>query len=601
MAYLRYKTGPKRGTCHRLVGERAVAGRSEECSIRIEDRAVSRRHAVLRYGDGAWTITDLGSHNCVVVNGQPVHEHTLADGDSLCLGHTQIEFCRGEPPQEPGDMELTRTISLDALARRWTQHGGGAAEQRLAVLVRLAQRAATVEDLPALLHEPTVRLADCLDAARVMVLLRGTVGELAAYEPEAPASVPYDPETHLAEDLVERSEREAFAARLKSSGGCVVACAPVTSAGRAMGLVCARRGPGAEVFDADDVDYLSAVGAQLGAAVDTVRGRCRMAICNESLRRALGTEWSLVGASPAMLRMTRVLTKIAGSDAGVLITGESGTGKELVARTIHGAGERRGGPMEAVNCAALPGPLAESELFGHARGAFTGAVRERAGRFELAHGGTLFLDEVAELSPECQVKLLRAVEAGAVRRLGEQVDRPVDVRIVAATNRDLEAEVERGRFRADLFYRLDRLRIRVPPLRERDGDVKLLVEHFLQDAAAQCKRDVRSISRPARELLEAYDWPGNVRELRNVVERMVMLTDGIKLTVDDVPAELRRAVEQGAAGSASMEAVRKRHVRHVLEQTGGNKKRAAEMLGIDRSTLYAWLDRYELQPSRDAQ
>jgi two-component system response regulator HydG len=291
--------------------------------------------------------------------------------------------------------------------------------------------------------------------------------------------------------------------------------------------------------------------------------------------------------------MTRVLTKVARSEAGVLITGESGTGKELVARTIHGASERRAGPMETVNCAALPGALAESELFGHACGAFTGAVRERAGRFELAHGGTLFLDEVAELSPECQVKLLRAVEAGAVRRLGEQQDRAVDVRILAATNRDLEAEVEAGRFRADLFYRLDRLRMHVPPLREREGDVALLIEHFLREASVQCKREVTAISRPARRMLDAYSWPGNVRELRNVIERMVIVSDGPTLTREDVPAAVRRAVESGKIGPISMEAVRKRHVRHVLKQTGGNKSRAAELLEVDRSTLYAWLRRDE--------
>jgi transcriptional regulator with PAS, ATPase and Fis domain len=286
---------------------------------------------------------------------------------------------------------------------------------------------------------------------------------------------------------------------------------------------------------------------------------------------------------------------VAPTDAGVLVCGESGTGKEMVARAIHAHSRRSEGALEIVNCAAVPPTLMESELFGHARGAFTGAVADKPGRFELADGGTLFLDEVIEMSPDCQAKLLRALEEGCIRRVGDTRDRRADVRVIAATNRDVARAVAEGRLREDLFYRLDRLRVEVPPLRQRQGDIELLAEHFREEVGRACWRRAESFSPDVLDVFRSYRWPGNVRELRNVVERMLLLAEGQVLGMDTVPADLKAAVA-GEGVMPALEEVEREHILRALERTGGNKKRAAEMLGIDRSTLYAKLRHYGTGP-----
>jgi DNA-binding NtrC family response regulator len=294
-----------------------------------------------------------------------------------------------------------------------------------------------------------------------------------------------------------------------------------------------------------------------------------------------------VGASPAMQEVFRLIARAAGSPHTVLITGESGTGKELVARALH-TGSRRD-PFVAANCAAIPETLLDSELFGHERGAFTGADRDRPGLFEAADGGTLFLDEIGELPTALQPKLLRAIELGEIRRVGASRARMVDVRLVVATNRDLELEVTAGRFRQDLFWRLNVLHIPVPPLRERPTDIPPLVHHFLGG---------RTISADALALLGAYPWPGNVRELRNAIERATTLTPTGEIRVSDLPPRIREAgrsaalVADASRRQATLRDLEREYVLEILRQVGGNKSRAADILGLDRKTLYRKLDEY---------
>jgi two-component system response regulator HydG len=332
---------------------------------------------------------------------------------------------------------------------------------------------------------------------------------------------------------------------------------------------------------------------QTGLAIENMACYRRMSLRARSLSRQLAERYHMVGESLAMQAVYDFIRKVAPTDAGVLICGESGTGKEMVARAVHHHSGRRDGPMEAVNCAAMQPALLESELFGHVRGAFTGAVSDKMGRFELADGGTLFLDEVVELPIESQTKLLRVLEEGRIRRVGDTRERPISVRLIAATNRDVTRAVAEGRLRADLFYRLDRLRIEVPPLREREGDVQLLAEHFLQQLSSSCKRGIEDFAPEVLEVFRSYRWPGNVRELRNVVERMVLLGEGRRLALPDVPADLRAAATGGGTpGLEPLSEVERRHVFRALEEAAWNKKRAAQILGIDRSTLYAKLRRY---------
>ncbi|HWQ32999.1 MAG TPA: sigma-54 dependent transcriptional regulator [Blastocatellia bacterium] len=305
----------------------------------------------------------------------------------------------------------------------------------------------------------------------------------------------------------------------------------------------------------------------------------------------------LVGASRQMLDLYKLIARAARSLSTVLITGESGTGKELVARSIHEMSERSGA-FVPVNCAAIPAELIEAELFGHTGQAFTGARQARSGLFEAADGGTLFLDEIGELPLAVQPKLLRVLQEGTVRRVGADHERSISVRVVAATNRDLEKEVSEGRFREDLYWRLNVIHLHIPPLRERPFDIPLLVEHFLNKVAQASGQPPLSVTPEALAVLTAYAWPGNARELENAIERAVALAEGPSLTPDDLPERVRstgrtsallaRAREQ----RLTMRELEKEYIIETLRLTGGNKSRAAEILGFDRRTLHRKLDEY---------
>jgi DNA-binding NtrC family response regulator len=309
-----------------------------------------------------------------------------------------------------------------------------------------------------------------------------------------------------------------------------------------------------------------------------------------------------VGSSGPIRSLLEMVAKVAKSPLPVLITGETGTGKELVARGIHELSGRK--PFLAVNCAALPDPLLESELFGHERGAFTGADKAKPGLLEAADGGTLFLDEVGELPVLLQPKLLRALEEGEIRRVGATRAIRVQVRLLAATNRDLDEEIAAGRFREDLYWRLNGLTLHVPPLRERPADIPVLLDHFLSRFAASMGRDVTTRFAPeAVALLTAYPWPGNVRELRSAVERAATLADSDVMAADALPERIRhggllRATVAEAAGKhLSMAEVERAYILEILRVTGGNKSRAADVLGLDRKTLYRKLQEYAEEAS----
>jgi DNA-binding NtrC family response regulator len=311
-------------------------------------------------------------------------------------------------------------------------------------------------------------------------------------------------------------------------------------------------------------------------------------------REALAVDAQIVGSAPAMIGVYKTVAQVAPTTATVLIVGESGTGKELVARAIHAKSPRANKPFVAVNCAALPESILESELFGHERGSFTGATGTKRGLFEEATGGTLFLDEIGEISPKMQVQLLRVLQEGEIRRIGASEAIKVDVRVVAATNRDLKTELTAGRFREDLFFRLQVVTVRVPPLRERKGDIPFLVRHFLARHADRLGRPIPRVAPEVIEGLESYDFPGNVRELSHVVERAMLIAREGVITLADLPQEVTRTWQGSSptAGGGSLaddwptlSVLERRYIDRVLSRTGGNKTRAAEVLGIDRRTL----------------
>jgi two-component system, NtrC family, response regulator AtoC len=348
------------------------------------------------------------------------------------------------------------------------------------------------------------------------------------------------------------------------------------------------------------VDYISKP-----MDVDELRATVRRVLSNGDEPRAelpaAGAQiQGMVGRAPAMVEIYKTIARVAPGRSTVLVLGESGTGKELVARAIHEHGPRRTKRFVAVDCGALTETLLESELFGHVRGAFTGAVADTAGLFAEGSGGTIFLDEIGDVSPALQAKLLRVLQEHQVRPVGGTAWRTVDVRVIAATRRDLAAEVAAGRFREDLYYRLKVVTVALPPLRERPEDVPLLVDHLVRRAAEECGKRVTGVSEAALALLRAYRWPGNVRELAHVIERAVALTQNEMLTAADLPPEVREpgpaAVGVIPADRPTLNDLKRRYIRCVLEEQGGNVSRAAAVLGVDRRSLYRMLQRYGIAP-----
>jgi two-component system response regulator HydG len=326
---------------------------------------------------------------------------------------------------------------------------------------------------------------------------------------------------------------------------------------------------------------------------------------NRLLRERLGDRFdfaNIVGQSPPMKRLFETISLVAPSDATVLISGESGTGKELIANAIHQNSERKDRPFIKVNCAALPEPLLESELFGHEKGAFTGAIQKKQGRFQLAHTGSIFLDEIAETAPSTQVKLLRVLQEQEFEPLGSTRSVKVDIRVIAATNRDMAHEIREGRFREDLFYRLNVVAVPLPPLRERREDILPLAEHFLGRYTEKNRRLIKRFTPRSVDLLMRYPWPGNVRELENAVERAVILCRGDAISPDDLPDAVRSAADgeketdTALKPGLSLKEMEKQMILRTLDETAGNRTRAADILGISRRTLQNKLKEYGINP-----
>ncbi len=320
---------------------------------------------------------------------------------------------------------------------------------------------------------------------------------------------------------------------------------------------------------------------------------------NKNLKQMVGKEYrfkNFIGDSEEMNQVFNLITKVADTDTTILIQGESGTGKELVARAIHFNSNRAESPMIPINCAAIPRDLLESELFGHVKGAFTGATISRMGRFEMADGGTLFLDEIAEMSPELQVKILRALQEQQFERVGGTKTIQVNVRIIAATNKDLEKEIGKGRFREDLYYRLNVIPVRLPPLRERASDIPLLIHHFLARFNKHKKRNLKGFTKEAMQCLESYPWPGNVRELENLVERMTILAEGEVVDLEDLPEKLHAPLKppsmqsieipaQGISLNDAIEQFENELIIKAMKKSSGVKSKAAKLLMLNRTTL----------------
>jgi Nif-specific regulatory protein len=378
-----------------------------------------------------------------------------------------------------------------------------------------------------------------------------------------------------------------------------IACVPMKVNGEVLGVVEIIDKEDGSPIQIDDMKLLTVFAEVASMAILNARKIDQVKEENRNLKEELNARHELVGESQALKNVIADACKVANSKTSTLITGESGTGKELLARLIHRAGPRREKPLIVINCAALPDTLLEAELFGYEKGAFTGALSRKIGKFEVADGGTLFLDEIGEMSPGMQAKLLRVLQEGVFYRVGGNAHISVDVRVISATNRDISQEVAEGRFREDLYYRLNVVRIQMPPLRERKEDILPLTRYFLDCFKRERALPDVGISEAALKRLMSYDWPGNVRELRNAIERAVVMGDGREILAEDLPITGERTIQGGLQVGLTLKdavnAFKREFITLTLKHTGGNRTKAAKLMDVQRTYLSRMISKYGLQ------
>lgn len=611
--------------------ERYTLGRAPTNQIVLKDELCSREHAEVYAADGLWHARDLSSLNGTRLNGQVLTRDTiLAPHDEIRLGKTRMLFVEKIPglpaaPQPPVVADQSVAIRKRMSDTQYqqlvvdpgsTNHNREYPRERVEVdLARLYQLALRMGEVDTVADLAAVVLSGLLEAVPADVGAVLTVRDereldLLAYKTRNPNQQTYHKvstfistevlstrQAILAEDVTTNAqlkERDS----LQELHATSVICAPVRVEGRVYGLIHLYGSEDRRPLDAGDLEFTVAVANQFAVAIAAVFKRERIAAENRLLREQIKVETELVGESKSISDILARIGRAAATNATVLVRGESGVGKELVARAIHANSPRRDGPFVCLNCAALTETLLESELFGHERGAFTGATEKMIGKFEAADGGTIFLDEIGEMAIGTQSKFLRVLEGHPFERVGGNNPIKVDVRVVAATNQPLEHAVQAGKFRKDLFFRLQVVEFRVPPLRERPSDIVLLAEHFLRRFARETGRKIKGFTAGAMKKLETYGWPGNVRELRNCIERAVALGTANVIDVDDImlshlPLDDSTPMP-GAYREMSLADLEKEHITATLEHTGGNKSQAASILGIERSTLDRKLKSYEI-------
>ncbi len=528
-----------------------------------------------------------------------------AEGVNIMKRLGQTRFLTPNPEEPPPEPEARGTPGRHSISRD------------LALLYRMALdmgSASTYEDLINVVLDGLLEAIPA-EVGAILTCKEGRELEVTAHRHRDPNILLYTrvsefvtheviagKEAILAEDVA-RDRYLRNRESLTSLGASSLICAPVMFGGKVLGLIHLYCTDPLKALNAEDLEFTVAVAKQLGAVTHQMLRQESLTAENQSLRQQLRVESELVGTSAPMKAIETQIGRVAGTNATVLIRGESGSGKELVARAIHYSSPRKEGPFVCLNCAALTETLLESELFGHEKGAFTGATEKKVGKFEASDHGTIFLDEIGEMNVGTQAKLLRILEGHPFERVGGNTPIRVDVRVVAATNQPLEQNLKDGTFRRDLFYRLQVVEFRVPPLRERLSDVTLLADHFLKRFVRETGRKVRGFTAAAMQKLQHYHWPGNVRELRNVIERSVALSTGPMLDAPDVwlssldvggPAPLPPPVEP-LYEPLTINEMEKRHILKTLEHTDWNKSQAAQILQIERSTLDRKIKQYELK------
>lgn len=596
-------------------------GRDRENTVRLEDPWVSARHCTIVEHDGRCVLSDLESHAGTFVNGIPVKERELKSGDELAIGNSIFLFQAERAVRSPSSEvrmvgeEEPDAEAVEVRSEELTNLAPEALaalpqiermERNLNALLRISRAIGSLRDEESLPWQLLGMIFDVIPAERGAILL------LDEETREARSQVAWDrvcgPDhpVRVSQAVVRRVVDEGAplwnCGTRKKRQRVTFLCVPMVSKEQVIGVIYLESGNAAREFTQEDLELLAAIAGLGVIGVENARQFEQLNNENQRLRAEASLTHDMVGRSARMREVYQFVERVAASDSTVLIYGESGTGKELAARAIHKNSARKEQTFVALNCAALTETLLESELFGHEKGAFTSAVSQKKGFLEVAEGGTIFLDEIGELSPILQAKLLRVLQEREFVRVGGTKPIKMDVRFLAATNKDLQKEVREEKFRADLFHRLNVISLTLPALRERGEDIPELAEHFAARYAKKCNRNVQGISAEALACLRQYDWPGNIRELENAMERAVVIGTSEVISPEDLPESLQEgASEEEAEPAKYHEAIRnlkKQMILSALEQTGGNMTDAAKTLGVHANYLHRLMRNLELRPKK---
>jgi Nif-specific regulatory protein len=608
--------GPLQGSVFALAETQFTIGRAPGNSITLDDAALSRRHCTITERDGQYELRDAESRNGTRVNGVPVTQRLLEPHDEIRAGRSLFLFVAepetsgaisiaqsAAPANVQNTVVLSRTDAVygrpDALVGR---AGNDRTERDLRTLLRLASAIPERHGAAALQKAVLELTSGAVSASRMAFLVAQDDGavELGEQwsEQECPEAVTVF--QHVIDAALKDRTGLLFSPPAEAGAGSrPLMVVPVVAREEVIALLYFEARADDRGFSRDDLELAMGIAQFVAGPLENAFHADRLQRENQRLRAEINIQHEMVGSAPSMRDVFTFIGRAASADSTVLIRGESGTGKELVARALHRNSPRAARPFVAINCAALTESLLESELFGYEKGAFTGALNQKRGKFEEAEGGTLFLDEVGELAPPLQAKLLRVLQEREFYRVGGTRPIRTDVRVVAATNRDLEEAARDRSFRQDLYFRLNVVSVNMPSLRDRREDIPALAEHFLQKHARKVKRGVTGISPEAAACLRRYDWPGNVRELENAIERAVVLGATESIVREDLPEAVAEAGAGGSAGSGDfhdlVRQAKRRVVLEAIERAGGSITDAARLLGLHPNNLHRLIRTLDLR------
>ena len=588
------------GTVRHLTADQVSVGRDASNELCLADKVVSRKHCSIQHVGEQYEIIDLDSHNGTFVNGLPIRRKAIEHGDTIRTGNSEFVFLthEGEPVDLPGS-RVSESLTFSELSTIRIEKPAalpgfgievGRMARDLAALFKISNAINSIRDSQLLQRELLRLIFEVVPAQDGAVVLIDDPNQephsICTWNRQGEADHPIE----IQRQLICRAIWERAAAFADASAGQNLLCIPLVAVERTIGVIYLTSNGPDSPFREDHIHFLDSVSRISAVTIENVLALDALRSENRLLKEELDLNAKLVGESRQLRKVEAFILRVADSDSTVLIRGESGTGKEVVARAIHHSGPRRDRPFVAINCAAIPETLLESELFGSEKGAFTGAVGMRKGKLEAAGDGTFFLDEIGELAPAMQAKLLRVLQQKEFERVGGTHPIPFKARVLAATNKDLEQAIKAGEFRQDLYYRLNVVSVSLPPLRERRDDIPLLALYFAAKHAKTSKRPFKGISSEARALLIGYSWPGNVRELENAIEHAIVLGLTEEILPEDLPENILEEQSGGGLAGAryhdTLNEAKKELILNSLREAKGSFPEASRLLGIHPKYLH---------------